>query len=79
MLSERRGTSDYATLILHTGAPRLGLRRPAPQPALRGTRRLDAALCFSPCAVPSLRSRTPFFPPDLIEAILPHAVPSIGY
>ena len=43
------------------GAARLGLRRPAPQPVLRGTRRLDAALCFCPSAVLTLRSRSASF------------------
>jgi hypothetical protein len=80
----RRG--DYATLedrrhgkilacVCHPdfayGAARLGLHRPVPQPVLRGTRRLDAALCFSPlCCTVSAVSH-PFFPRDIIEPSFP--------
>ena len=58
------------------GAARLGLRRPAPQPVLRGTRRLDAALCFCPfCRTdPAVSQR--FLPPDLIEPPFPMQHPA---
>ena len=58
------------------GAARLGLRRPAPQPVLRGTRRLDAALCFCPfCRTdPAVSQR--FLPPDLIEPPFPMQRPA---
>src|SRR6516225_5257439 len=58
------------------GAARLGLRRPAPQPVLRGTRRLDAALCSCPfCHTdPAVSQR--FLPPDLIEPPFPMQHPA---
>ena len=58
------------------GAARLGLRRPAPQPVLRGTRRLDAALCSCPfCHTdPAVSQR--FLPPDLIEPPFPMQRPA---
>ena len=59
------------------GAARLGLRRPAPQPALHGTRRLDAALWFY--AATSMRSHSPSFGLTLWSRLFPHGAPSNGH
>ena len=56
------------------GAARLGVRRPARQPALHGTRRLDAALWLY--AATSLRSRSPSFRLTLSSRLFPMGHPA---